>query len=167
DLALHVMEGQYQDAVRTGLGGLYVAYVDVLAARRTVHYARVSVQGLTKFLRATEALFAEDRLFSPDVGQAKAELASATIGLLDSEQALRQRGITLAELLNIPPDQAERLEVRGTIEDRAPPPPPDDELIRIALDGRPDVAAYRLGVQAAEAALQLAMANRFADAYLL
>jgi cobalt-zinc-cadmium efflux system outer membrane protein len=167
DLALHVMEGQYQDAVRTGLGGLSIAYVDLLAARRTVHYAQVSVQGLTQFLRATEALFREDKLTSADVRQAQSEVASAGITLLDSEQILRQRAIALAELLNFPPDQVERLAVRGTLDDRAPPPPPDDELIRIALDCRPDVAAYRLGVQAAEAALKLALANRFADAYLL
>ena len=167
ELALYVMERQYQDAVRTGLGGLYVAYVDVLAARRTVHYAQVNVQGMDAFLKATLALFNQDKLTSADVDQARSERAIAEVSLVDAEETLRQRQRTLAELLNIPPDQAEILEFRGTLEDRAPPPPSDDELIRLALDCRPDVAAYRLGVQAAQAALKLALANRFADAYLL
>ena len=167
ELALRVMEMQYQDAVRTGLGGLSVAYVDVLAARRTVHYAQVNLQGTDAFLTATRALFQKDKLTSADVDQARSERAIAEVSLLDAEETLRQRQRTLAELLNTPPDQAESLEFRGTLEDRAPPPPPDDELIRMALECRADVAAYRLGVQAAQAALKLALANRFADAYLL
>jgi cobalt-zinc-cadmium efflux system outer membrane protein len=167
DLALHVTEGQYQDAVRLGIGELSAAYIEVLAARRTVQYAQVNVRGLDAFQKATEVLYGESTTVSPDVDQARAESAIAAVSLLDAEEVLRRRQRTLAELLNIPPDQAESLELRGTIADRAPQPPPDEELIRIALDSRPDVAAYRLGVQVAEAALQLARANRFSDAYLL
>src|SRR5262245_54858135 len=148
DLALHVMERQYQDAVRTGLGGLSVAYVDVLAARRTVRYAQVNARGLDPVVRVTQIQYKEAAVTRADVDQARSESAIGAISLLDAEEALRQRQRFLAELLNIPPDQAESLEFRGTLEDRAPPPPPDDELIRIALDCRPDVAAYRLGVQA-------------------
>jgi outer membrane protein, heavy metal efflux system len=40
-------------------------------------------------------------------------------------------------------------------------------MIRMALDGRPDVVAYRLGIQRAEAEVRLAEANRLADVYLL
>src|SRR5262249_51469308 len=144
-------EQQYQDAVRTGLGGLYGAYVEVLAARRTVSYAEVNVRGMDAFLTATLALFSRDKLTSADVDQARSERAIAEVSLLDAEETLRQRQRTLAELLNIPPDRAESLEFRGTLDDRAGLPPPDEELIRIALDGRADVAAYRLGVQAAQA----------------
>jgi cobalt-zinc-cadmium efflux system outer membrane protein len=57
--------------------------------------------------------------------------------------------------------------VRGTIEDIGSPLPQDLELIQMALSGRADVAAFRLGVEAAKANLNLARANRFADAYLL
>jgi cobalt-zinc-cadmium efflux system outer membrane protein len=45
--------------------------------------------------------------------------------------------------------------------------PPDEELFRMALQCRPDVASFRLGVDTAVKAYELARANRFADAYLL
>ena len=59
------------------------------------------------------------------------------------------------------------LELRGTIQDVAPPPPPVDELRKIALAERPDIAAFRLGVSYAEAAVRLAKANAFSDVYVL
>ena len=59
------------------------------------------------------------------------------------------------------------MEIRGTIHDPFPTPPPVNELIRLALDGRPDVVAFRLGVQRAEADVRLARANRMSDVYLL
>src|SRR5262249_18520586 len=69
--------------------------------------------------------------------------------------------------LNVPGPQAEAMEIRGTIHDPFPPPPAVDELIRLALDGRPDVVAFRLGIRRAEAEVQLARANRLSDVYLL
>ena len=146
---------------------LYNAYVEVLAAQQTVIYARVSVQGLGDVLAKTQTLKKEDRSYSADVDQAKSDREFAVAGLLDAEENLRQKKRILAEQLNLPPDHAELLELRGAIQDLASPPPPDDQLITIALDGRPDVAAYRLGIQVAEANLQLQRVNRFQDAYLL
>ncbi len=40
-------------------------------------------------------------------------------------------------------------------------------MYQIALACRPDVASFRLGIQAAEANVRLQLANRFSDAYLL
>jgi cobalt-zinc-cadmium efflux system outer membrane protein len=57
--------------------------------------------------------------------------------------------------------------VKGTIRDQAPPPPGFDELNRLALENRPDLVAYRLGIARAEADVRLAQANRFADVYVL
>ena len=167
ELVMRVTENQYQNAVRLGLDNVYLAYVDVLAARQTVRYSRVTVEGLEKLLSAMEAFYKESNTSSGDVDQTRSELAIASIGLVDAEAELRRTTRMLAEMLSIPPDQADSVEVRGTIEDAAPPPPPESELIRMALDCRPDVGAYRLGVQVAEANLKLALANRFADAYVL
>jgi cobalt-zinc-cadmium efflux system outer membrane protein len=167
EVSLRVMEHQYQDAVRRGIGELYLAYVDALAARRTVHYAQVFAQGTDEYLRDTEALYRRAQLTLAAVDQARSEKAVAAASLADAEEALRQRKRTLAALLNLPPAGADRLELRGTLEDPGSPPPPDEELYRLALQCRPDVASFRLGVQAAEAAYRLARANRFADAYLL
>ena len=63
--------------------------------------------------------------------------------------------------------QAERLELRGSLADLAPPPVPGDPLLRLAMDARPDLAAYRLGVHRAEADVGLAVANRYPDLYVL
>ncbi len=167
EVVARVTENQYQDVVRLGLNNVYIAYVNVLAARQTVRYSRVSVEGWDKVLGALQALYERSGTTIADVEQARSEREFAAIGLMDAEEVLRRQKRILAELLNIPPDQAEGLEVRGTIEDSAPPPPQDLELIRIALDCRADVAAFRLGVEAAKAGLNLAKANQFADAYLL
>ena len=167
EVVLRVTENQYQDVVRLGLNNVSLAYVDVLAARQTVRYSRVSVEGWDKVLSALKALLEKSNTTSADVDQAKSEREFAAIGLMDAEEVLLRQKRILAELLNLPPEEAEGLEVRGTIEDTGPSPPPDAELIQIALNERADVAAYRLGVEAAKAGLSLARANRYADAYLL
>jgi cobalt-zinc-cadmium efflux system outer membrane protein len=165
--ALKVTEAQYQDAVRMDINNLYTAFVDVLAARQIVRYARASVLGLDRLLRATEVLYREYGGSRADVSEIKAQRSIAEVGVLDAEENLRRAKRTLAMLLSLPVDQAEAFEVRGTIEDRGPPPPPPDELMRIALESRPDVVAFRLGLQLAGSGVRLAMANRFQDAYVL
>ena len=147
--ALKVTEAQYQDAVRIEINNLYTAFLDVLAARQTVRYTRASVAGLERLLRATRLLYEKDIGSRADVNQVKAQMQIAEVGVLDAEENLRRAKRTLGMMLGLPPDQAEALEVRGTIEDRGPPPPPLDEMVRLALSCRPDVVAYRLGVQVA------------------
>jgi len=57
----------------------------------------------------------------------------------------------------------DRLSTRST----RPPPVTGEALFRLALVGRPDLVAYRLGVSRAEADVQLALANRYPDLFLL
>ena len=59
------------------------------------------------------------------------------------------------------------MELRGRIQVQAPPPPAVDELRKIALADRPDLAASRLGVSRAQADVRLARANAYSDVYLL
>jgi len=165
--ALKVQELQFQDAIRAAIQNLYNAYVDVLAAQQTVIYAQASVKGTEIFFVKTQTLYKEYKAVSADVDQAKSDREFAVAWLVDAEENVRQKKRLLAEQLNLPPDQAERLELRGTLQDLAPPPPADDELIKIALDSRPDVAAWRLGILVAQANLELQRAVRFQDAYLL
>jgi outer membrane protein, heavy metal efflux system len=169
--ALRVTEAQYQDAVRIEINNLYTAFVDVLAARQTLRYARRSVEGYKTLLQKTQLLYEQGSLKEmttrADVNQVRAQQQIAEVGVLDAEENVRRAKRTLGMMLDIPPDQAESLEVRGTIEDLAPPPPPRDELVRLALSCRPDVMAYRLGLETAQSGLRLAQANRFQDAYLL
>ena len=165
--AVEVMEAQYQNEVRLAIQSVYSAYVDVLAARETVRYLETSIKGLGEVLTANERLYAEKNAFSADVDQAKADRNIAVAGLIDAQEAVRQRTRVLGEMLNLPAEEAERLELRGTIGDLAPPPPPQPELRELALAARPDVMAYRLGITAAQANVGLQRANRFSDAYLL
>ena len=165
--ALQVMEAQYQNEVRLAIQNLYNAYVDVLAARETVRYVLTSIRGLNENLRVNQLLFQQSLATSADVDQAKSDREIAAVGLLDAEEFLRQKKRTLGEILNLHPDQAEQLELRGTIGDLAPPPLDQNELISIAYNSRPDLAAYRLGIVAAEANVKLQLANRYSDAYLL
>jgi cobalt-zinc-cadmium efflux system outer membrane protein len=164
--ALKVTEAQYQNAVRIEISNLYNAFVEVLAARQTLRYAKASVAGLDVLLDKTQHLM-EDTASRADVNEVRTQRQIAEVGVLDAEENLRKAKRTLALSLNLPPDQAESLEVRGTIDDRGPSPPQTEELIRIAFACRPDVVAFRLGLQTAESGVRLARANRFQDAYLL
>ena len=69
--------------------------------------------------------------------------------------------------MNLTNDEARSFELKGSISDSAPAPPPLDELTRMALEFRPDVISYRLGVSRAEADVRLAKANALSDVYVL
>jgi outer membrane protein, heavy metal efflux system len=165
--ALKVTEAQYQDAVRMAIGNLHAAFVDVLAGREDIRALRVSVTGLDEIVRIHQELYEKKTGTRADVDQAQADREIAEVGLMDAQEVLLKRKRVLGEILNLTPDQAERLELRGRLSEMGRPPPPIGELIQIAQDSRPDLAAYRLGVESAFANVKLQLANRFADAYLL
>jgi cobalt-zinc-cadmium efflux system outer membrane protein len=165
--AVKVTEAQYQDAVRIEISNLYMSFVEVLAARQTLRYARASVAGLDRLLRVTQLLYERENASRADVNEVKAQREIATVGVIDAEENLRRAKRTLGMMLFLPPEQAEALEVKGSIQDLGPPPPQMEEMIRMALSCRPDVVAYRLGLGSAESGVRLAQANRFQDAYLL
>jgi cobalt-zinc-cadmium efflux system outer membrane protein len=165
--AKRVIEAQYQDAVRGRIDDVYSAYVDVLAALQTVVYSKKSVDGLTVLYQKTYSLYEKDQNTRADVNRVLIQLEQAKVGLVDAEEQLRAKNRTLGAFLNVPPAEGERLKVRGTLEDQAPALPSEDELIGIALQERPDINAFRLGITSAEANVRLQLANRFTDVYLL
>jgi outer membrane protein, heavy metal efflux system len=165
--AKRALEAQYQDAVRLQIDNLYTAYSDVLAARETIRFAETSRVGLGVILDRTRKMYERGTRTIADVSRIEAVHEAAEIELMAAQEALRKTKRDLSVLLNMPPAQAEALELRGTIRDDVPPPPPIDVLTRMALEARPDLNAYRLGLQRAEAEVQLAQANRYSDVYLL
>jgi cobalt-zinc-cadmium efflux system outer membrane protein len=165
--AKRVLEAQYQDAVRLAIDALATAFADVLAARETVRYAQASVAGLGQVLQVTRALEGGGAKIPADVRRIKVQVDTAELGRLEAEEALGDARRSLAVLLVLRPAEAESLEVRGTIRDVGPAPPPVETLIPLALAGRPDLVAFRLGVHRARADVQLARANRFEDVFLL
>jgi cobalt-zinc-cadmium efflux system outer membrane protein len=165
--AKHVLEAQYQEAVRMEIDNLYRAFVDVLAARETVRFREASVASLGKLVDATQKLYEKSNTTSADLNRLVVLRNSAEILLAQDQEAMRRAKRVLAPLLNIPPTEAETMEIRGTIFDRATLPPLGDELLQIALSDRPDLNSYRLGVNRAQADVKLARANRLQDIYLL
>ena len=89
------------------------------------------------------------------------------LGLVDAETAFGNSKRTLGMLLDLPPAEVPRLELRGTVKDTAPWAPPLDRLVSLAQANRPDLVAYRLGVQRAGADVKLSRANRLPDIYML
>jgi cobalt-zinc-cadmium efflux system outer membrane protein len=100
------------------------------------------------------------------VGSIRIQSEGAEAAHREAVGTLRKARRNLALLLDYPVQQADSLEVRGSLRPQGPSPPPDDQLIAAALESRPDVAAYRLGVARARADVRLAQANRYSDVYV-
>ncbi len=165
--AVKVTEAQYQDAVRQTIDNLYSAFVDVLQARRTIDFSEASLKGLEKAYQAMDDLVKNKEKKPSDLAKIRIQRSQATTQLRESREALRKAKQALATQLNIPPDEANAIEIQGTLKYQGYPIPPINEMIQIALDNRPDVIAYRLGLQRAKADVKLQQANRFQDVYVL
>jgi cobalt-zinc-cadmium efflux system outer membrane protein len=165
--ALQVTEAQYQNEVRLAIANLHAAFVDVLSARVAIAYMKESVKGFDEVVRVAEGHYEKRLGTRSDVDQAKSDRASAVLGVIDAEEMLQKRKRVLGEMLYLSPEDSERLEVRGVLRYESPQPPPLEALIAIAREGRPDLDAYRKGIEAATANVRLQRANRFSDAYLL
>jgi outer membrane protein, heavy metal efflux system len=164
---LKAVELQYQDAVRVQIGNLSVAYVSVVAARETLRYAEAGLKGIDRVLDATRKLAKFSDRSLGDILLLEAQRASAEVGVMDAKEGLRRAKLALGGFLNLPPDHAESIEIRASLKPDEPPVPPGEELASIALSCRPDVVAYRVGIEVAKASLDLQYKNRYADAYLL
>jgi cobalt-zinc-cadmium efflux system outer membrane protein len=162
-----VLEAQYHNAVRLQVDALYGAFVDVVAARELVQFARIGLKGLDEVLEKTETLYTQATATKVDLNRIRLQRETARIALADAEEAQRRVRRTLGLLLNIPADQAEGIEPRGSLRPPGVPLPPLDQLVAMALQCRPDAIAYRLGLGLAESDLRLARASRFEDVFLL
>jgi outer membrane protein, heavy metal efflux system len=165
--ATKVTEAQYQDAVRQTIDNLYSAYVDVLSARRTIAFSEASLAGQRRSLVAIEGLYKQGIKKLTDVQKIRIQVNLADQQLLESQEAYRKAKQALATQLNIAPDQADSIELYGTLKNPGVILPPLQEMVQIALANRPDVISYRLGVQRAKSDVKLQYANRFQDVYLL
>lgn len=180
--AKKVTEAQLQDAVRSLIDQLYMAYVNVLAARETLRYSDAYAQGMARLFAESERRWQQAR--SEVAGDKDREKAQAARDAMDdlrdqvqqgkfqtrrAEMALNRARRELALILNVPEGQAEFLRVRGRLRELVSLPVTitAEALIRQALEIRPDLIAYRLGVHRAEADIRLARANRFSDIYLV
>jgi outer membrane protein, heavy metal efflux system len=165
--AERVIEAQYQDAVRVDLDHLYMSFLDTIAARETVRYATANRDGLRRIAGLAQQRFQNQQLAQTDVDRIEIQLDSAEIGVEQAQVALRENKQALALLLALPLDQADQIELHGTLRDDAPQPPADDDLVALAYGSRPDLVAFRLGVTRARADVQLSEAEKLTDVFLL
>ena len=110
-----MLEAQYQDAVRIEIDNLYTAFVNVLAARETVRYARASVAGLERVVADYTTLYRRASATRADVGRVRSLYEAALVGEAQAGASLARAKQVLAGLLNVPPEGAEGLELRGTV----------------------------------------------------
>ena len=70
-------------------------------------------------------------------------------------------------MLNVPRDQALSIRIQDKLRDERPLPQSEEELVQTAMQSRPDLIAFRLGLRRAEAEVVSAKRERFSDLYLL
>lgn len=162
-----VLCAQYQDAVRLEIENLHAVWVDVLAARTTVRYLQTSATNFDALIRSTQDRVQRGAAPEPELDTVLIGKDQVVNAQEEAVVRLRQAKRRLAILLAIPSSRADAIEPRGSLLDKAPPPPPVDELVRIALNNRPDLAAYRLGVRSAVANVELQRRERFPDVFAL
>ena len=165
--ARRVLEAQYQDAVRLMINDLYTSFVDALAARETVRYAQASAESFDRVVTLTEVLFQKGDRTLADVNRIKIQRSAAQVGLEDSQVALRKIKQDLSTLLNLNIDDPDEFEIRGLLRPPSPSVPEYSTLLDLAYNSRPDLQAFRIGIERATQDVGLARANRFSDVYLL
>ncbi len=165
--AQRVLEAQYQDAVRLAIDRLYIAYLDVIAARETLRFAEANRDGLARAYRLSQSQLHNQEISQPDFDRVGIQLDSAEIGVEQARVSLREAKHALGLLLAMSIEQAEATELFGTIRDTSVSPPANEELIALAHRIRPDLNSYRIGVSRAAADVRLAEAEKLADVFVL
>ncbi|MBX9591816.1 MAG: TolC family protein [Hyphomonadaceae bacterium] len=165
--AKRVIDAQYQDAVRLEIDNLYTAFVDVLAAREAVRYLEASLTGLDEIVKRTKKQIEGRERSAIDLDRIVIQRDSASLALRDAIAAQSKALETLALQLNVPAVAVDQLKIRGSITTTAASVASVEELVALAKANRPDLVAYRLGIQRAQADVDLARAEAFPDVFVL
>lgn len=165
--AKRVTEAQFQDAVRLNIDNLYTAYVDVVAAEETLRYSRAYAEGITRLLNLNRELLKKGQITEATTDALQAQVEQAQFQVRETTHALGRTTRTLAVVLNVPRAEVATLKVQSKLRQIADLPMPMEQLITSALESRPDLNAFRLGVNRADADVRLARAERYSDVYLL
>ena len=165
--AERVIEALYQDAVRLEIDKLYGAYADVLGATIGVQAGRAELALQIELVKTARDLVRQGGLRPrSELTQAQVNRSKAEAALRRAESNLLQFRRDLAVLLAVPAEQTDALTLSGSIRDSFPSPPCVDDLIRLALRVRPDLMAYRLNVDRAQAQVRRTQAERIDDVLL-
>ncbi len=165
--AKKVTEAQFQDAIRLQIDNLYTAYVDAVAAKLTLKFSETFYKGLRRLLDLNEQLRGAGFIKPADVLAIKARLELAELQVREATQTQAKTLRTLGLYLNIPPREADKIQLRATIYDIRPLPTTEEALVETGLNARPDLLSYRYGLARAHADVNNALAQRYSDVYLL
>ncbi|HEU5116893.1 MAG TPA: TolC family protein, partial [Isosphaeraceae bacterium] len=169
--AKRVLEARYQDAVRIAIDNLGTRFVDALEARESGRFAEENRKKLDEMLaEARQRAQSDPNQKEPAMSDHDGLVLERRVAgmLVNAEQGkLRKVKRQICEMLAFPIEAADSLELRGSLRDYAPALPPDGELVSLALCQRPDLVAQRMEIHRSLRDVDLAMANRFADAYLV
>lgn len=165
--AQRITEALYQDAIRLQIDNLYTAWTDVLAAKATIRFLEAGLESLEAQRRITAPLVKRGELSRTEFNNVEIQIDSTDLRLLEARETLDDAKRTLAALLSIPVAEAETFPVRGRLRWLHLQPPPVERLVAEAIQHRPDLHAYRLGIDRARSEVRLAHANRIDDAFLL
>ncbi len=160
--AKSTIEAQFQDAARRQIGNLYRAFVDLQAARVDVLTGEAAVRNQERTLDQARRRAVDKK----DLGRLEDQLEKGGDSLNEARDSLDDARESIGLLLNLPPEDASRLQPHGGLRVLAPPPPPLEDLTRLAMTTRPDLIAARRGIGRAESEVKLARANRFDDVFL-
>lgn len=158
-------EAKVQDAVRNEIDNLYTFYVDAVQAMQTLDYSRRFLAGMRVVERAADQMVQSQQKTKADLDATRVQLGQAMIQVRESEQALDKAMHSLGRELNI--DDWRKIRVRALYFDRTPLPMNEQELLKIAMESRPDLVATRFGLARASAEVELAKAARFSDLYVV
>lgn len=151
--AMRVIEAQYDDAVRTRVDALCTAFVDVQEAQTQVRYANVDLRGMQGLVKLAGTLFKSGQIDQAAVTRFETEGDRAASASGEAEITFRKAALVLANVLNLPDAEAANLKISDDEEDKtaaAREAPAVENLIRRVRDHRPDLRAYRLGLQRAQ-----------------
>ncbi|MGH7135759.1 MAG: TolC family protein, partial [Pirellulales bacterium] len=164
---VRVLKAQYQNAVRLALHELYMAYTDVIVARETLRYAQVSLHGAKAMLEVSRDRRRDKAISESDQLHLTIQHENARLDVSQAQSELSRTKLRLGALLAIPREPSTHIEMRGRIRPAEPPLPQRDELVHMALAGRPDVQAFRLGIDRARGDAHLAKKERIDDVFLV
>jgi cobalt-zinc-cadmium efflux system outer membrane protein len=168
--ARNVTEAQLQDAIRNQIDNLYTVYEDNVSAGLTLQFSEIYLTGVRKLETVTEALFNNKQVQESDLMAVKTEVQLAELQVKEAKQTKIKANRTLALMLNLPLtayEEIEKLDVFDPVGKLQKPPLNRDELVQRALAKRPDLIAYRYGLNRAKADVKLAKANAYPDVYVL
>lgn len=165
--AKRVTEAQLQDSIRILIDNLHTVYVDLLAAQETARFSRAYLEGLDKLLVLNESLFAKGQVPESNLDVLKSQKSLATFQVRESDQAVIRSSRVLAQALDLEREAVPKILLDDDLHDQTDLGIEESQLLALALQTRPDVAAYRLGIDRAQADIRLAEKEKYSDIYLL